>query len=391
MNSICIYTKILITEQKRALNNVYVLLTADFKLISISEAQPQQKIDLSFDLVVPQFANVHCHTELSYAHNLIPKHIGINAFITALEKLKTTIDDTQQLNAIPNALKQIKNSGTVALGDICNTNKSIVAKKNSLLYIHNFIETYGFSANRAESQMAIAKSILSEFAINQLKGNIVPHAPYSVSKELAHLINDTLNQNFVCTIHMQESIAENDFFINGKGLTYDRIKSYGIDLSNWKSANKTSLAYYLPFLPINIPTILVHNTFTTIDDVELAVQNNSKLNWCLCPNANKYIENTLPNIPMLMSKKIPICIGTDSLASNDSLNIWNEIATIHGHYSSILFEDLVHWATYNGYQALQLPVGFNKFTVGNQLYLNGINLSSENYPFDSFISLQALN
>jgi cytosine/adenosine deaminase-related metal-dependent hydrolase len=76
--------------------------------------------------------------------------------------------------------------------------------------------------------------------------------------------------------------------------------------------------------------------------------------WCLCPNANLYIENTLPDIEMLMEENAAICIGTDSLSSNHQLCVLSELASIRQHYPGIDWETLLAWGTYNGACALQM-------------------------------------
>jgi aminodeoxyfutalosine deaminase len=99
--------------------------------------------------------------------------------------------------------------------------------------------------------------------------------------------------------------------------------------------------------------------------------------WCLCPNANIYIENTLPNIPMFLNKGCKMTLGTDSLASNSVLSIWDEIMTIHQHYPAIQLEQLIKWATLNGAESLNITDKFGSFTVGKS---PGVNLLSGYSP-----------
>ena len=88
--------------------------------------------------------------------------------------------------------------------------------------------------------------------------------------------------------------------------------------------------------------------------------------WCLCPNANMYIENRLPNIEMLYKNNCTIVLGTDSLASNHRLSIWEEIKTIRQNFSSIPFEQILQWGTINGAKSLGLDKEFGSFEVGKK-------------------------
>jgi len=73
--------------------------------------------------------------------------------------------------------------------------------------------------------------------------------------------------------------------------------------------------------------------------------------WVLCPGANLYIEDRLPDIPMLHHQNVTLTLGTDSLASNDLLSILEEIKTISAYYPETDHKDLLRWGTLNGARA----------------------------------------
>ena len=132
------------------------------------------------------------------------------------------------------------------------------------------------------------------------------------------------------------------------------MQTLGIDDSFFLPSGKTSLQTYLQWLSASHPFIFVHNTYTHRADIEVAQTLLKNVYWCLCPNANLYIENTLPDIPMLMRECDTICVGTDSLSSNHQLSVLAELQTIKKHYPETNWEDLLRWGTYNGAKALQM-------------------------------------
>jgi cytosine/adenosine deaminase-related metal-dependent hydrolase len=75
--------------------------------------------------------------------------------------------------------------------------------------------------------------------------------------------------------------------------------------------------------------------------------------WCLCPRANLYIENRVPPVDLLTEEGCRIVIGTDSLASNESLDILAELKVLQDHFPEIPLAELVRWATLNGAMALR--------------------------------------
>jgi cytosine/adenosine deaminase-related metal-dependent hydrolase len=266
----------------------------------------------------------------------------------------------------------MKEQGIVAVGDISNTSNSIVAKKNSNLYYHTFIELIALNPTRAESVFNDALKLASQYEVNGLSNSFAPHAPYSASLELICQITDYCKiQKKPTSIHNQESKAESDFFKNKTGdylRLYDTLK---IPIDYFKATSKSSLQSIIAGFNSDVNTLLVHNTFTDKQDIEIVQKLHSHLYWCLCPNANLYIENTLPDISLLNSSNCLLTIGTDSLASNSQLSIIDEINCILNHQPHIPLLTLLKAATYNGARFLGIENNFGMLEKNKNC---GINL-----------------
>lgn len=286
----------------------------------------------------------------------------------------------QQRHFNPDAIKQaiadaetnMLQNGIVAVGDICNTPHTIGQKKAGRLQYHNFIEAMGFIGATAPQRFEAALTVYDQFArlyrTPAESNSIVPHAPYSVSPQLFELITH-FHGNHLLTIHNQESAAENEFLEKGSGDFHRLFKALNIDISFYQPQGKRSLQTYLHhFLPTQ-SLILVHNAFTSEDDLEfiancpLPIAN---LFFCLCANANEYIGNPLPNVDLLRKYQATITIGTDSLASNNQLSILAELQTIQRVYPHIPKNELLQWATINGARALQLDDALGSFEPGKE-------------------------
>jgi cytosine/adenosine deaminase-related metal-dependent hydrolase len=203
----------------------------------------------------------------------------------------------------------------------------------------------------------------------KLQTSLVPHAPYSVSDELWNLLQPFFI-NKTISIHNQETSFEDELFIQNAG---DFVRMYQLmktDHSFFKPTGKSSLQSYFDKLCNAKNIILVHNTFTTEADIlyssQLAAQNLQQLSWCLCINANLYIENAIPPVDLLVRNNCKIVLGTDSLASNWSLNILDEIKNIQKNFPHISTRQLLQWATINGAQALQMDNKLGSFQKGKQ-------------------------
>jgi cytosine/adenosine deaminase-related metal-dependent hydrolase len=168
------------------------------------------------------------------------------------------------------------------------------------------------------------------------------------------------------TIHNQETSFEDELFHSGGG---DFIRMYELmklDTSFFQPTGKSSLQTYLGKMNGAKEIILVHNTFTKQADIDFAQQVSQNLNWCLCVKANQYIEKALPPVDLLQKNGCHIVIGTDSLASNNSLDILDELKTISQNFPTIQLAELLQWATLNGAKALQLHDELGSFEKGKK-------------------------
>jgi len=125
--------------------------------------------------------------------------------------------------------------------------------------------------------------------------------------------------------------------------------------------------------------ILVHNTYADRETIRKA-NKRGNLFWCLCPNANLYIENHMPPLDLLVVEECRIVIGTDSYAANNRLSILDELKTLHSYFPELPLSDLLKWATLNGAMALGEEDHFGSITPGKKpglLLLQDIDLQKQ--------------
>jgi cytosine/adenosine deaminase-related metal-dependent hydrolase len=250
------------------------------------------------------------------------------------------------------------NKGIVAVGDICNNTNTLAQKQEGRLHYYNFIEASGWLPSISEARFRRAMEIRDSFIANipQQRSTIVPHAPYSVSVALWEKLQASF-ENEVVSIHNQETVFEDEFFMNGTGDFNRMYALMKISNDHHLPAGLSSLQSYYRKMQKASSVILVHNSFTKQEDIQFIKQqwqDFERTSFCVCVNANQYIENAMPPIDLLRENKCRIVLGTDSLASNHSLDIMSEIKTIRKHFPGIPFSEMLQWATSNGAKALEM-------------------------------------
>lgn len=335
-------------------------------------------------VLVPGFVNVHCHLELSHMKGVVPEHTGLVPFLMQIPKLRNEFTEQQKAIARHAAFDAMLDNGIVAVGDISNTADTIDLRSQDKMHFYTFVEALGFSDAHASGSFAYALGVYEQLAAQSngeriLRQSMVPHAPYSVSSSLFRLI-DAQGSSPLISIHNQESKEEDIFYKNGGGRVPDLLDMFNIDHSSFTPSGKSSLQTYLPWMSTRHPIVFVHNTCTQREDVQFAHQYLTKAYWCLCPNANKYIEDKLPDIDMFIGEGANICVGTDSLSSNHQLCIMSELYTIKEHFPDLSWEVLFSWATHNGAAALQMGEVIGTIEAGKKpgiIHITGLDTGNK--------------
>ena len=328
----------------------------------VNEEDAGDGIDHLNGILAPGFFNCHCHLELSHLKNTIPTKTGLVNFLLSVIKLRASSNEVI-LEHAQKAEQEMADSGIVAVADVCNGSHTRDIKRNSILYFYNLIEVINLFDENLEKQLLHFNSVLDLYkAIEPNSTNaLTPHAPYSVSPATFRAINNA-TANAIISIHNQESEAENELFQTGQGDFLNLYKGLGVEKLPVKLTNKTSLQTWLPYFTRGQTILLVHNTFISEEDIvfakEHAEQYGLELIYCLCPNANLFIENRLPPVELLLKHQCKLVLGTDSYSSNWQLNIAAEIKTVMTHFPNLTLEEVLRWATKNGADALrQNPMG----------------------------------
>lgn len=352
-----------------------VLITDDEGVIEaiVSYEEAGENIELVEGILMPGMINAHCHLELSHLKNVIPPHTGLVEFLCSVVTKRNFSEELIQ-QAIIDAEEEMYRNGIVAVGDIGNTADTALVKSRSKIHWYNFVEVLSFSDENSEQQMqhysqvAHQMSLINNTGKGSIQTSLVPHAPYSISPKTFHLINEA-TAGRVISIHNQEHPAEDVLYKTGGGDYLKLFRIFGMETSPFPVTGLSSVRSVLPYFNSGQTIILVHNTFMPEEDLiwlsEYAQANSLKIVYCLCPNANRYIENRLPPVEMFIKHNVSLVLGTDSYSSNWQLSIAKEMKVLL-EQSSMQKEQLLRMATSNGAQALGLNQLLGSFEKGKQ-------------------------
>jgi cytosine/adenosine deaminase-related metal-dependent hydrolase len=317
-------------------------------LVSLSAAG--EDIEFYEGILSPGFINCHCHIELSHLKARIPAGKGLIDFLISIVKNRAAFEG-DKTGSIAGAEKEMWDHGIAGVGDICNTTDALPIKTAGRMRWHSFVEVINFFDVNLERQVGGPQQILEAHLASGQHGCLSPHAPYSVSGRTMEVINEKTKGGII-SIHNQETSAEDALFIEGTGDFLRFYKEFGNNTSPFPVTGTSSLRTWLPRFTNGQTLLLVHNTYIGEEDIVFAKEHASRyglsLAYCLCPNANLYIENHLPPVELLVKHGCTIVLGTDSYSSNWKLDMASEMNALKKTYTDLTTEMLLRWATING-------------------------------------------
>ncbi|MFN0278034.1 MAG: amidohydrolase family protein [Pyrinomonadaceae bacterium] len=179
-----------------------------------------------------------------------------------------------------------------------------------------------------------------------------PHAPYTVSGEKLWFVREQSERlNSPVVIHVAETKKERD----------DILAKHG----------KTPVEYLESIGFLTSRTIAAHSVWLT--DNEIDIYKRRGVGSAHCPQSNMKLASGVAPIPAMLVKDVAVGLGTDGAASNNDLNMWEEMDTaakLHKQFSgdpkTLPAEQAFEMATIRGARALHLDKITGSLEVGKR-------------------------
>ena len=314
-------------------------------------------IDLSDCLVLPGFVNAHCHLSLSILKQRITRHNSFTDWVKSMTEENKVVSFKNRVLAMHAQAKVMARSGVTALVDFLPQG-DFIAEYASLPFRQTLLlEVLGFLPSSVDPIMKYLESTLNhELDDNGLISyGLAPHAPYSVSPKLFEGVK-RLSEKYDCPIscHVAEFPEELQFLQDGSGDMKDFLIELGVYDDCWVPPAK-SPAQYLDSLGVLDSLVAVHLNLVGND---LDLLKSKKVKSVFCPQSTRWFgrEKYMP-VRDLLDLGMVVGLGTDSLASNESLNFLDEIRAAEAMLADVSQEEILFMATRGGAETVGMDCG----------------------------------
>ena len=332
----------------------YVEYDEDGTILSIGKCDEDENV--LEGALVPGFVNAHCHLELSHLHKKFRKGTGMAGFIDQINALRDWASDEVKTELVSQWMDKLWKDGVSAVADISNDASSFPVKKESPVYTRTFLEVFGTEPQDCSAVMASVgklQDVAREYGIDAAP---TPHSCYTMSPELLSASSAAGMESGWLSYHSQESQEEEDLLMDGTGAMAENRRKAG--MSTPPVTGESSLKYFIDRLAAVKPAphqehiLLVHNVTLKQDDIDAAKKAMTNVYWAICPLSNIFIHNALPPVQLMRENGLKICIGTDSLSSNDDLDMMAELKCLRENFPQVPAAELLKWASTNGAEFL---------------------------------------
>ncbi|HHT9108472.1 MAG TPA: amidohydrolase family protein [Candidatus Wunengus sp. YC63] len=376
---IIVKAKHLITNPEHCIENGAVAVngTKIYRIGTFEEIKALANVDKIIDLgnavILPGLINIHTHLDLTNLHNRIKPTSNFTHWVFQIVGARIRWREEDYISSIEKGINLCMESGTTTVADIANTGYSFSVLKKSPLRKVVYKEVIDLNPDHAKDVLKKTQSELSAITKDDLLSTgLSPHAPYSVSRELYQAIAPFAVETDtpVCT-HIAETRDEIEFLTKGTGSFPAFLKQLRAMPDNWQPPGLTPIHYLNEIGILRNHPLLIHCNYVT--DEEISVIKFSGASVAFCPRSHHFFGHANHPFQKLLDAGINVGLGTDSLASNDSLSILDEMKFLSLRHS-ISPKSLLTMATTNGAKALGLESKTGQIKEGLEADLCGIRL-----------------
>jgi cytosine/adenosine deaminase-related metal-dependent hydrolase len=314
-------------------------------------------VDLGEQTLMPGLINAHCHLDYTMMRRAIDPPKSFTQWVQRINAMKRSIHDDEYIAAITRGFGELKKWGTTTVLNIEAFPELMHKLPVPPIRAWWFYEMIDIRQRLTTDDVMAGASIFFRQHADWIGGfGLSPHAPYTASAALYALANEcSLNARMPVTTHVAESAEENSMFRHARGPLYDFMASLGRDMSD--CGHGSSLALLIEQNVIGPNWILAHMNELEAPDFELLAHH--PLNIVHCPLSHRYFSHRPFAFRKLRELGMNISLGTDSLASNDSLSLFSEMQAVRDTQPWLNAQEILELVTVNPARAL------NNYEIGH--------------------------
>ena len=342
--------------------------------------------DLGDAILMPGLVNTHTHLELTVMRGFL-EDLDFPQWIMRLNRVKRAVLDREQMldGARLGVIEGIR-AGITTYADTCDTGVAFDAMLEAGVRGIMYQEVFGPDPKVCQQSMSELRAkvkSLRERETPLVRVGVSPHAPYTVSDDLyAAVARYASEEKLPVAVHIAESEVERSLVEKGEGVFADGLRKRDIAIA---PRARSSVELLRKTRVLERKPLMIHCVRVDARDIDAIAQSGSPVAHCPASNA-KLGHGSAPLVEML-NAGITVGLGSDSVASNNSLDILAESRSAIlaqrarlARHDVLCARDALSLATLGGAKALGLDGEIGSLAVGKSADLAAFPLGPAAMP-----------
>ena len=291
-------------------------------------------------MILPGLVNAHTHLDLSGAAGQTPPTQLFPVWLKSVIGYRMSRSAVDVQADIQSGFKQLATAGTAAVADI-RAGGSPGGWPSDRICGTLFHEVIGLAPERGTQMLKSARNASDSSASANITHGLSPHSPYSVGRAVFAGLQST---DDIC-VHLAESAEELELLEHRTGPFVEFLQS----VNAWHPTEILNVSEILAVAHRVKSMLIAHGNLLTAEQWRTLPATASVV---YCPRTHHAFGHPPHPYQQMLADGVNVALGTDSLASNPDLDVWNEARFLHAQPSSATPQILVRMATLNGWQAL---------------------------------------
>jgi len=324
--------------------------------------------DLGDVILMPGLINAHCHLDYTMMKNQLQPGSAFTAWIQSLNKIKFSLQEEEVIAAIVRGWEELYQWGCTTAANIISFSQLLEKLPSSPLRLWHLIEVMDIRGpQQGKEGLQLAESFFKKNQKSEsdkkMKFGISPHAPQTTSQGLYRSAAQLAQEchALFCT-HLAESEEEFEMFTQGSGALFDFLKNFGRDMSDCVFQTPVQGLLSNNLLPRG--ALLVHMNCLTKKDRELLVRYSNDFFIVHCPKTHRFFDRSPFDWKFFYDHGYRLSLGTDSLASNDELNLFSEMQLFAKTAPDLVPEEILKMVTLHPAEALGMKGRLGELSIG---------------------------
>ena len=271
-------------------------------------------------ILMPGLVNAHTHLELTSLRGFL-EALPFRDWLRTLTEVRANVLDTRALtDAARFGVSEALRAGITTVADCSASGAPMDAMRDAGIRGRVYLETFGPDVAQVSTAMQGLRDGVSRLQARAtlLVGvGISPHAPYTVSVPLFRAVAEyARDERLPVATHVAESAAEVAFVRHGAGPFAERLLARDIAVSPTQSS---PIALLDNAGLLDVQPLCIHAIHTDTTDLQRIADSGSTV--VHCPISNAKLGQGIAPLHAMRDAGIAVGLGTDSVASNDRMDL----------------------------------------------------------------------